>query len=76
MLKASLTAAALALAATAASAQPQTNRPGLAVVCVDVNGALRPPACRQLQASRLDASEDSCVCRTGQRKSGLVRVPG
>jgi len=76
MLKASVTALALALTAAAASAQPQTNRPGLALVCVDVNGALRPPACRQLQASRLDASEDSCVCRSGQRVEAEVCPPG
>ena len=78
MFKASMTAAVLVLAATAtaAGAQPQTNRPGLAVVCVDVNGALRPPACRQLQASRLDASEDSCVCRTGQRVEASVCPKG
>ena len=76
MLRASIAAAVLALAATGAAAQSQTNRPGVATVCVDVNGALRPPACRQAQASRIDLREDICTCPTGVRIEASVCPPG
>jgi hypothetical protein len=70
-------AGAIAVAsAGAAAAQPQTNRPGLAMVCVDVNGELRPPTCRQGLATRIAATEDSCVCPRGQRYDATVCPPG
>lgn len=68
--------AALAVAAGAASAQPMTNRPGLATVCVDVNGALRPPTCRQLQANRIAPTADSCVCPRGNQVEASVCPAG
>ena len=69
-------AAALALAATAAGAQPMTNRPGIATVCVDVNGELRPPSCRQLQTTRIAPTADSCVCPRGDQVEASVCPPG
>lgn len=69
-------AAAVALCAAAASAQPQTNRPGLAIVCVDANGELRPPACRQGLATRVAPTEDACVCPKGLQVEASVCPPG
>jgi hypothetical protein len=75
MSRAFIAAAALALAASAAAAQPATNRPGLAIVCVDVNGALRAPLCRQGLTTRIAPTEDSCVCTTGLRVEASVCPP-
>ena len=66
----------LAVAAAGAAAQPQTNRPGLAAVCVDANGELRAPLCRHLDASRLDAREDICLCPRGQKVEADVCPAG
>jgi hypothetical protein len=68
--------AALALAASAAAAQPMTNRPNLAIVCVDVNGELKAPVCRQMQATRIAPTEDSCTCVRGLRVEASVCPPG
>jgi hypothetical protein len=76
MFRAFIAAAALALTASAAAAQPDTNRPGIAIACVDVNGAIRPPLCRQGLATRIAPTEDSCVCPTGNRVEASVCPPG
>ena len=75
MSRAFIASLAFALAATAAAAQPQTNRPDLAMVCVDVNGELRAPACRQGLTTRLNPSEDSCTCPRGQQIEASVCPP-
>jgi hypothetical protein len=75
MFRAFIVLAALALAAGAAAAKPLTNRPGLAIVCVDVNGALRPPACHQGLTTRIAPTDDICVCPVGQRVEASVCPP-
>ena len=76
MIRACIIGAVLALGAVGAQAQPDTNRPHLAIVCVDVNGALRPPACHQGLTTRINPTEDSCVCRTGNRVEASICPPG
>ena len=55
-------AVAAALIAGAAMAQPiGQNPPRSTVICLDVSGRLRPKTCK-VPASRLDLSEDICIC--------------
>lgn len=65
MLRSLLVGAVLALGAGAAHAQPESA--AQTMVCVDVNGALRPADCRA-QASRLQNREDICLCSGGGRQ--------
>jgi hypothetical protein len=76
MFRAFVVAAALALAAGAAAAKPQTNRPDVSTVCVDVNGALRRPTCRQHLTTRINPTDDVCTCPTGQQVEVSVCPPG
>jgi hypothetical protein len=69
-------AAAFAALAGAAAGAPQTNRPDRALVCVDVNGALVAPLCRQGQATRIAPSDDSCTCSRGVRVEAPVCPAG
>jgi hypothetical protein len=76
MLRTAITAAALALVATAAAAKPQTNRPDITTVCVDVNGEMRSPICRQHLATRIEPTDDICTCPRGNRVQASVCPPG
>ena len=76
MFRTLIAGAALFLATGAASAQPMTNRPAIAMVCVDVNGELRPPSCRQLQTTRVAPTADSCVCPRGEQVEASVCPQG
>lgn len=63
---------AAALLAGTASAQPLGQTPPQStVICLDVSGRLLPKTCR-VPASRLDASEDICIC---PRDAERVSVP-
>jgi hypothetical protein len=63
-------AAPSALAQSISGAKPQTT-----ILCVDVSGRSVPPACK-VQASRLDNSEDICLCHTGMPLVTPVCPPG
>ena len=55
-------AAAAVLIAGAATAQPIGQYPPRStIICLDVSGRLRPKTCK-VPASRLDPSEDICIC--------------
>lgn len=72
MLRSLLVAAALALSAAAAHAQPESA--AQTRVCVDVNGALRPADCHA-QASRLETRQDICLCTGGGRQVEVSICP-
>jgi len=58
-------AAALTLSAGVAFAQPVgENPPKSTILCLDVSGKILPATCR-VPGSRLDASEDICLCPMG-----------
>lgn len=58
-------AGAISLAAGAAFAQSLAdNPPKSTTICLDVSGRSLPAKC-QVQASRLDAREDICLCPAG-----------
>ena len=63
-------AAPAALAQSISGAVPQTT-----IVCLDVSGRSLPPACK-VQASRLDNSEDICLCHEGMPVVAPVCPPG
>jgi len=75
MLRSLLVGAALALSAGAAGAAQQESH-GRTMVCVDVNGSLRPADCRG-QPSRLQTREDICLCSGGgHRVEASICPPG
>jgi hypothetical protein len=60
-----IVAGALSLAAGAAFAQSLAdNPPKTTTICLDVGGKNLPARCR-VQASRIDAREDICLCPAG-----------
>lgn len=72
-------ASAVALAAlfAAAGAAPGSSpsNPATRVVCIDIDGSSKPAVCKAT-ASRLDRSEDFCICRIGRRVDAPVCAPG
>jgi hypothetical protein len=69
-------ALAVAIAAPAALAQPVGgNPPTSTILCLDVSGRSLPPTCK-VPASRLDASEDICLCHEGIRVAAPICPPG
>jgi len=63
MLRSLIVGAAVALCAGAVQAAPQDSNTQT-MVCVDVNGSLKPADCRG-QPSRLQTREDICLCSGG-----------
>jgi hypothetical protein len=74
MLRALLVGGALALLAQPASAQLLPKE--TATVCVDVNGGLKAPDCHSQEASRLQRTDDVCVCSKGVRAEASVCPDG
>ncbi|MGZ5948418.1 MAG: hypothetical protein ACXWKV_17745 [Caulobacteraceae bacterium] len=67
-----LLAATLSLAAGAAAADSLAdNPPKSTIICLDVAGKSLPATCK-VQASRLDAREDICLCPAGGER---VTIP-
>jgi hypothetical protein len=62
---------------TSAGAQPGSSvtNPATREICVDVGGRSEPAVC-QSPASRLDNSDDFCVCRSAQKVDAPVCGPG
>jgi len=69
--------AALGLSAGVACAGSLSdNPPKSTTICLDSSGRMRPAHCRA-QASRLDATEDICICPAGaQQVKASVCEPG
>lgn len=69
-------ALAVAFAAPAALAQPvNENPPTSTILCIDVSGRALPPVCK-VPASRLDPTEDICLCHDGVRMDAPICPPG
>jgi hypothetical protein len=69
-------ALAAAVAAPAALAQSLSGqKPQTTILCLDVSGRSLPVVCR-VPASRLDLSEDICLCHDGMRVTAPVCPPG
>lgn len=75
-MKLPILAAALALAAGAALAQPlESDPPTRTILCLDVAGRSEPAICK-VAPSRLDLREDICVCAAGMRVETPVCARG
>lgn len=70
-----ITASAFILAGlmTSAASEPGSSplNPATRTICLDVGGQSRPSFC-QVPSSRLDHSEDFCICREAQRVDAPV----
>jgi hypothetical protein len=65
-----------AFAAPAALAQPVgENPPTSTILCLDVSGRSLPPVCK-VPPSRLDPTEDICLCHEGIRVTAPICPPG
>lgn len=72
---ASIVAVAALFAAAGAEPGSSATNPATRVVCIESNGASRPAVCTA-QASRIDNSEDICICPVGRRVDAPVCRPG